>query len=631
MNKLKHTKVYFIGAGPGDPELLTLKAKRLIERADVLIYAGSLVNPGVLKDRKRDAQVYDSASMNLKEITSLASREVHRGKTVVRIHSGDPSIYGAIQEQMAALDRKGIPYEIIPGVSSVFAAAAALKRELTVPDCSQTVILTRISGRTRVPARESLAQLAASQATMAIYLSVQHLEEVVRELRSSYAPRTPAAVVYKASWPDEKVIRGTLATIAGKVRRAHITRQAIILVGRAVGRKDGSLRSKLYHEEFDHGFRKTRGGRKKHLAIVALTTRGAERGMMLITSFSDAHLYAPAKLGLRGVRTRSFSGDLRTLFADLLNRYDRFVCIMAAGIVVRTITPFLTHKGVDPAVVVLDEKGRFAVSLVSGHLGGANQLAREVAEVTGGEPVITTATDVRGVFALDLLAGRLDCATMDYGLIKRCNYGLLQGETVGIYPDLPETNIPCGKKEAVQFYRSRRRLLASDCSHKVIISNKPLDKASLQQEKKGALIALIPRNLVVGIGCNRKTTAGEIEAAVRDVLRRAKLSFQAITKIATVSLKSDEKGLRAFARTCKLAVAFFTPRQLNAVNCPTPPSRDVLKAVGSGGVCEPAALLGAGVKTLLVSKKKRHNVTVAVAEIPLKRLLAGDKKHGAGG
>ena len=235
MKKGKQGKVFFIGAGPGDPELLTLKGKSIIEKADVLIYAGSLVNPQVLNHKKKEATVYNSASMNLKEIVSLISKEVKKGKTVARIHTGDPAIYGAIQEQISFLEKRNISYEVIPGVSSVFAAAAALKKELTLPERSQTVILTRISGRTKVPTRESIDKLAQSHATMAIFLSVAHIEKVVEQLLTAYPSGTPVAVVYKASWPDEKVVRGTLKTIAGKVHKAAIKRQAIILVGSALG------------------------------------------------------------------------------------------------------------------------------------------------------------------------------------------------------------------------------------------------------------------------------------------------------------------------------------------------------------------------------------------------------------
>ncbi|MCK5421360.1 MAG: precorrin-4 C(11)-methyltransferase, partial [Deltaproteobacteria bacterium] len=281
MKKAKRGKIYFIGAGPGDPELLTVKAKGIIEKADVLIYAGSLVNPQVLACKKKGAVIHNSASMDLKEIVAIISKEVKKGKTVARIHSGDPSIYGAIQEQIALLEKKGIPHEIIPGVSSVFASAATLKKELTVPELTQTLILTRIGGRTRVPSRESITCLAQSQATMAIFLSITQIEKVVKQLLTSYPPETPVAVVYRASWPDEKVIKGTLATIAGKVQRAAIKKQALILVGRALGGSIGGLRSQLYHEGFTHGFRQSQRDKKDKLAIIALTKSGAKLGALL--------------------------------------------------------------------------------------------------------------------------------------------------------------------------------------------------------------------------------------------------------------------------------------------------------------------------------------------------------------
>ncbi|MBW2183167.1 MAG: precorrin-4 C(11)-methyltransferase, partial [Deltaproteobacteria bacterium] len=386
MKKAKSGKIYFIGAGPGDPELLTVKAKGIIEKADVLIYAGSLVNPQVLACKKKGAVIHNSASMDLKEIVAIISKEVKKGKTVARIHSGDPSIYGAIQEQIALLEKKGISYEIIPGVSSVFASAATLKKELTVPELTQTLILTRISGRTRVPSRESIARLAQSQATMAIFLSITQIGKVVEQLLTSYPPETPVAVVYRASWPDEKVIKGTLATVAEKVKRAAIKKQALILVGRALDDSARGLRSKLYHEGFTHGFRRSQREKKDNLAIIALTKSGANLGVLLKKKLPRAHLYVPQKLGLKGIRVKSFSQDLGELFAGLIDQYSGFICIMATGIVVRTVSPFLYHKSVDPAVVVVDEKGRRAISLISGHLGGANELAKNVASITGGEP-----------------------------------------------------------------------------------------------------------------------------------------------------------------------------------------------------------------------------------------------------
>ena len=515
MKKMNRRKVYFIGAGPGDPELLTLKGKSIIERADVLIYAGSLVNPQVLNHNKKEAAIYNSASMGLEEIVSIITGAVKKGKTVARIHSGDPAIYGAIQEQISLLEKRSISYEVIPGVSSVFAAAAALKKELTVPERSQTVILTRISGRTKVPSRESIDKLAQAQATMAIFLSVAHIEKVVEQLRTGYPPDTPVAVVHKASWPDEKIVRGTLRTIAGKVHKAAIKRQALILVGSALGDTVGVTRSKLYHEGFTHGYRKNRQGKKKNLAIVALTQSGAQLGTELKKKIPGAHLFVPQKLGIKGVRVKPYTQPLHDLFGELVQDYSGFICIMATGIVARTITPFLTHKSVDPAVVVLDEKGRFAISLVSGHLGGANELAEQVAALTGGEAVITTATDVHSMPAIDLLAKQLGCSNLNYTMLKGCNYALLHGEKVGIYPDTVKPSIPAGGKHKIRFYKTITRLLTSDSAYKIVISNKQGAVAPAHKKAQGTILLLTPRNLVVGIGCNRNTGPAEIEDTVK--------------------------------------------------------------------------------------------------------------------
>lgn len=247
-------KVYFIGAGPGDPELMTLKGKRLVETADVLIYAGSLVNKEVLQWRKETAEVHNSASMTLDDVIEVMIKGLSEDKKIVRVHTGDPSIYGAIREQIDRLKAQDIECEVVPGVSSFVASAAALNMEFTLPDITQTVILTRLEGRTPVPEKEALEKLAAHRASMAIFLSVQMIDQVVERLLVHYPLATPVAVVQRATWEDQKIVRGTLEDIEAKVKEAKITKTAQILVGDFLG-NEYSL-SKLYDKSFTHEYRK---------------------------------------------------------------------------------------------------------------------------------------------------------------------------------------------------------------------------------------------------------------------------------------------------------------------------------------------------------------------------------------
>ncbi|MDO9044681.1 MAG: precorrin-4 C(11)-methyltransferase [Methanobacteriaceae archaeon] len=247
-------KVIFIGGGPGDPELLTVKAYKVIENAEIIIYAGSLVNKDILSCAREDATIHNSASLNLNEIIDLMESGVLEGKTVARVHTGDPAIYGAIGEQIRGLDKKGIEYDIIPGVSSLFATAAALRSELTLPEISQTVIITRPEGRTPKPSKESISSLASHQATMCIFLGVHMIKNVVEDLLSHYPLDTPVGVVQKASWPEEIVVRGNLENISKKVDDAGIKKTAMIVVGPVLDPGDFKA-SKLYDATFKHEYR----------------------------------------------------------------------------------------------------------------------------------------------------------------------------------------------------------------------------------------------------------------------------------------------------------------------------------------------------------------------------------------
>jgi precorrin-4/cobalt-precorrin-4 C11-methyltransferase len=245
--------VYIVGAGPGDPDLITLKGDRLLREADVVVYAGSLINLELLKRVKKGCALFDSAKMTLEEICAIMVEAARGNQKVVRLHSGDPSLYGALREQMGLLKEHGINFTMVPGVSSFSAAAAAVQKEYTLPEITQTVILTRLAGRTPVPEKEKLGKLAKHGASMVIFLSIQFIGPVVEDLKEGYDPDTPIAVVYKASWEEERIIRGTLKDIARKVQGAGLSRSALILVGRFLGEPVSS--SRLYAESFTHGYR----------------------------------------------------------------------------------------------------------------------------------------------------------------------------------------------------------------------------------------------------------------------------------------------------------------------------------------------------------------------------------------
>ena len=256
VRKTERGRVYFIGAGPGDPDLLTVRGARILSEADRIVFAGSLVPEEALHDLNDRGLWVDSAGLTREEIVGHLVEGVAKGEIVVRLASGDPSIFGAMAEMTTELDSRGIPWEVVPGVSSVFAAAAALRMELTLPEVSQTVILTRTAGRTPMPPGEEIEALASHGATLVIFLSIDRIEELVARLATVRDPETPVAVVARASWDNEVVCRGTVATIAGEVRKARVMRQALLIMGDALDpERRKKARSRLYAADFTHGFR----------------------------------------------------------------------------------------------------------------------------------------------------------------------------------------------------------------------------------------------------------------------------------------------------------------------------------------------------------------------------------------
>jgi cobalt-precorrin 5A hydrolase len=341
-------------------------------------------------------------------------------------------------------------------------------------------------------------------------------------------------------------------------------------------------------------------------AIITLTKGSVELGLWLHERLAGSGLFVPEKHGdLACGKGEPFS-DLKSFVGRAFSDYDGLIFIMATGIVVRTIAPFIKGKDTDPAVVVMDEGGRFAISLLSGHLGGANDLAKDVAELMGATPVITTATDVCGKPCAEDIAKDLDCEIENVGGIKLVNAAFLHDEPVAMNLTANRDRV-LGNGNLV-FYDTFEELIKAGYDARICVTNKLIPRI------EESCLVFRPKNLVVGIGCNRNTSAEEIEDVVSKVLKDASLSNKSIRNLATIDVKSDEAGLLGFASRFGLTVDFYTKEELEMAKLETPPSLHVIEAVGVGGVCEPAAMLSARASKLLVKKVKSGNVTVAVAE-----------------
>jgi precorrin-4/cobalt-precorrin-4 C11-methyltransferase len=256
---IEKNTVYFVGSGPGDPELITIKAKKLLEIADIIIYSGSLLNPEILNSAKREASLYDAAKLDRNKIYEILRDSTKNGKLAIRFHDGDPGIFSTIREQIDKLEKDEINCEVIPGITSLLGAAASMNLELTLPGVTQTIIITRAEFRTPVPDREKISELSKHGATMAFYLSVHLLDRVIEELLKGgiYNNETPVAIVYKATWKEEKIIKGTIGTISKKVKEERIVKTALIIVGEVISPKEYEF-SKVYDSQFTHGFRRSK-------------------------------------------------------------------------------------------------------------------------------------------------------------------------------------------------------------------------------------------------------------------------------------------------------------------------------------------------------------------------------------
>ncbi|MBW1745147.1 MAG: precorrin-4 C(11)-methyltransferase [Deltaproteobacteria bacterium] len=605
-NKPARHLVIFAGAGPGDPELITVKGQLALADADLVIYAGSLVPEAVLKWTKPKTRVLNSASMHLEEIIDEIEKAYKKGKHVVRLHTGDPSLYGAIFEQMANLDKKSIPYKVIPGVTAAFAAAAAMGIEYTLPEVSQTLILTRMAGRTPVPENEALESLAGHKASMAIYLSISMVDKVARVLEKAYGKHATCAVVYCVSQPEEKIIFTSPVELPEIVRKEKITRQVLIIIGKAldISKHKKKYKSKLYDKNFSHGFRKKKNDK---IALWAITPKSALLARKIAESLPDAKLHLSADLNIDDI-SASYFERLSDAIASNFHAYTGHVFIMSTGIVVRLIASCIRSKTTDPAVVVVDEIGRHAVSLLSGHLGGANSFAIKVAGLIGAEPVITTATDVNQVPAIDVLAKHHNLFIENPEAIKNINMAFITGKKFYLHDPykLLRNNI---SPSHIFTDSKKEQITENEDTPGVFIDD------ALADFSKNMLI-LRPGSLVAGIGCNRNTTMKEIKKFFKEVLEESKLAIASVIRIATINLKADELGLIAFAEELKLPISFYDKEELNQADGIKSPSDMVEKHTGVKSVCEAAAILASKNGELIVPKHSTRNVTVAIARIP---------------
>ncbi len=645
--------VHFVGAGPGACDLITVRGMNRIKEADVIIYAGSLVNPELLSYAKADCEIYNSAHMTLEDVVSVMREAEAAGKGTVRLHTGDPSVYGAIREQMDLLDEYGITYDVCPGVSAVFGAAASLACEYTLPDVTQTLILTRAEGKTPVPEKENLRSLAAHHASLVLYLSSGLARKVRQDLLlGGYAEDTPVAVVYKATWPEEKIIRTTLAKLPEDMEAAGITKTALIIVSPALG----SIyeKSRLYDAAFATEYR---GATEivfpagiRRVLLVTCSVRGYATMQKLakkLEKISGAEIITKVKC--EALPEVSMRETVKACVDTYFGQVDAIVFVTASGIAVRSVAEHLAHKSEDPAIVCMDECGKHVISLVSGHAGGANALTQMLADVIWATPVITTATDVEGSFSIDDYAREHNLVVTDWTKAKAISAEVLatgaepvwieepavtQGEekrACEIRKEQKSTGIDVGKiendgcKNEVDGCGNRinvKRLQIG--SHQVIITPKdvPVDAQTLQ---------LIPRCIVAGVGCKKGIPADKIEHAVQDAFAKAGLRMEALCAVVSINLKKEEAGLLEFCETRNVPFETYAAEELQAVPGTYSASEFVSGVTGVDNVCERSAvkyasehgmnqgeqLLGRQAKhgELLLRKQAYGGVTVALAYV----------------
>ena len=625
--------VHFVGAGPGACDLITVRGMNRIREADVIIYAGSLVNPELLSYAKADCEIYNSAHMTLEDVVSVMREAEAAGKGTVRLHTGDPSVYGAIREQMDLLDECGIAYDVCPGVSAVFGAAASLACEYTLPDVTQTLILTRAEGKTPVPEKENLRSLAAHRASLVLYLSSGLARKVRQDLLlGGYAEDTPVAVVYKATWPEEKIIRTTLAKLPEDMEAAGITKTALIIVSPALG--SVYEKSRLYDAAFATEYR---GATEiafpagiRRVLLITCSVRGYATMQKLakkLENISGAEIITKVKC--EALPEVSMKGTVKACVDAYFEQVDAIVFVTASGIAVRSVAEHLAHKSEDPAIVCMDECGKHVISLVSGHAGGANALTQMLADVMWATPVITTATDVEGRFSIDEYAREHNLVVTDWAKAKAISAEVLAAGAEPVWVDeaagsqeeekneceigkeQKSTGIDVGKiendgcKNEVDGCENRvggceNRI--DGCGNRVDGCENRINVKRLQIGSHQVIITpqdgsvdvqtlqLIPRCIVAGVGCKKGTPMDKIEHAVQDAFAKAGLRMEALCAVVSIDLKKKEAGLLEFCETRNVPFETYAAEELQAVPGTYSASEFVSGVTGVDNVCERSAV-----------------------------------------
>lgn len=604
--------VHFVGAGPGACDLITVRGMNRIREADVIIYAGSLVNPELLSYAKVDCEIYNSAHMTLDEVVAVMREAEAAGKGTVRLHTGDPSVYGAIREQMDLLDGYGIAYDVCPGVSAVFGAAASLACEYTLPDVTQTLILTRAEGKTPVPEKENLRSLAAHRASLVLYLSSGLARKVRQELLiGGYAEDTPVAVVYKATWPEEKIIRTTLAKLPEDMEAAGITKTALIIVSPALG----SIyeKSKLYDAAFATEYR---GATEialpagiRRVLLITCSVRGYATMQKLakkLENISGAEIIAKVKC--EALPEVSMKETVKACVDEYFEQVDAIVFVTASGIAVRSVAEHLTHKSKDPAIVCMDECSKHVISLVSGHAGGANALTQMLADVMWATPVITTATDVEGQFSIDDYAREHNLVVTDWAKAKAISAEVLATGAKPVW--IEEPVVAQGEEKGACEIRKEQKSTGTDvgeiendgcenrvdeCGNKICVQRLQIGSYQVIVTPRDILpdektMQLIPRCIVAGIGCKKGTSSDKIEHAVQEAFAKAGLRMEALCAVASIDLKKEEAGLLEFCETRNVPFETYAAEELQAVPGTYSASEFVSGVTGVDNVCERSAV-----------------------------------------